>query len=93
MQKTGRAYKIGDRHMGIPHMVFSKFINWNKPPYDTDTNIDKRFVFALLLALTEGEKLMKNDIPCEVMDFVQGIKSVLSFLRVFFSLNLIFLSF
>lgn len=56
-------------------MVFSKFRTWNKPPFDSDVNIDKRFVFALLLALTEEEKLVANDIPAEVLDFCQGKKN------------------
>lgn len=57
--------------MEIPHIVFDKFNNWNKPPLNADISCDKRFVFALLLALTEEEKLRDDDIPADVMDFVK----------------------
>lgn len=53
-------------------MVFARFSAWNKPPFKHDAAFDKRFVFALILALTEEEKLAKNEIPQEVMEFVKG---------------------
>ncbi|XP_031636830.1 uncharacterized protein LOC116349491 [Contarinia nasturtii] len=74
--KTGRVYKIGKRLMEIPHVVFSRFITWNKPPFDTDLSCDKRFVFALILALTEEEKLVNDDIPEEVMQFVKDLLTI-----------------
>lgn len=80
--------------MEIPNIVISKFINWSKPPFNADTNIDKRFVFAFLLALTEEDKLMVNDIQAEVMDFVQGKNEFyFAMLTVLYVLNLIFVLF
>lgn len=72
MQKTGRAYKTGQTVMEIPHNVFATFKKWNRVPFKDDRSIDKRFVFALLLALTEEEKLLVDDIPVDVMEFVYG---------------------
>lgn len=58
--------------MEIPHEVFTTCSEWTKPPLNTDVSCDKRFVSALLLALTEEEKLLEDDIPQDVMNFVEG---------------------
>lgn len=65
--------------MEIPHIVFTKFRDWNKPPMDKDARYDKRFVFALLLALTEEQQLRDNAIPDEVLNFIKGIFNALFF--------------
>lgn len=59
--------------MEIPHFVFAEFIKWNKPPLNMDVSHDKRFVVALLLALTEEEKLVDGEISQDVMEFVESM--------------------
>lgn len=62
-------YKIGERLMEIPHFVLSKLAGWNK----IDPSFDSRFVAALILSLTESEKILRNEIPEEVSNFIKGI--------------------
>lgn len=73
-QATGRVYKIGNRHIEVPKMIFDKFIAWNQPPYKSDQAYDKRFVHALLFALVEDEVIRKNEVPVDVIDFIRGMK-------------------
>lgn len=62
--------------MEIPHVVFEKFIKWTKPPMNSNTLLDKRFVSVLLLALTDDSELLEDNIPTDVMNFVEGMSNI-----------------
>lgn len=57
--------------MEVPGYVLSKLGQWNK----AEPTYDNRFVAALLLCLTEPEKLITNDVPEEVFGFVYGMSA------------------
>lgn len=56
--------------MEIPDYVLEKLTKWNK----NDAVFDGRFVGALLLSLTDLEEILRNEIPEEVTNFVNGTK-------------------
>lgn len=58
--------------MEIPREIFSKSVAWNKPPFDKNLSIDKRFVSVFILALTDENQLINDEIPEEVVQFVQS---------------------
>lgn len=65
-------YKIGDRLMEIPNEAFSLIGEGNR----TNALFDCRFVAILILSLTEIEKILCNEIPEEILDFVKGILNI-----------------
>lgn len=55
-------YKIGNEHVEIIQTAFETFADWSLPPKNDDVRYDKRFCFALLLALVPGDKLAIGDV-------------------------------
>lgn len=64
----------------MPKVMFEKFIAWNRLPYKFDVTYDRRFVHVLLYALVEEEKLSKNDVATDVIDFIKGKTKICIFI-------------
>lgn len=56
----------------LPSVIVEKLQTWNKHPYDADVIYDKRFSFALLLAMVDESLLAEFDVPQSVKDFTYG---------------------
>lgn len=63
---------IGNEFFEIQYSVIRQLIDWNtNAPDNISTDIDKRFVQAILLILLPREQLAENNIPECVLDFVE----------------------
>lgn len=64
---------IGDAFFEIPHSVIKQLIEWNtNAPENSNIDIDRRFVQALLLILLSKDQIMANNIPKHVLEFIRG---------------------
>lgn len=72
-QRKHRLYKIGNKMVTFPNDVIKKLMEWNEHPLSLDISIDKRFVIAVYLTISDPVDIMNSSISQHTVDFIQGI--------------------
>lgn len=65
-------YRIGERLVEIKKEILDKIREWKLPPFDTNAQIDRKVVGAMLIACVGVRMLANSEIPDGVIDFVGG---------------------
>lgn len=72
LQKSGRAYKLGEAYHEIPMCIFKRYSELNKTPTNENAFFDKGLVTSVLLATVNTDQLIDEKIPDFVTDFIEG---------------------